>query len=181
MEDGIGTAPAPPGSEAQPARLEVRGVTKTFPGVRALSDVDFLVRPGEVHALIGENGAGKSTLMHVIAGVHRLDAGEIRLDGSPYAPIDERAAQVAGVAMVYQERSLTPELSVAENIFAGRQPTNRFGLILDREMTRRTKSLLEDLESTISPAARVGVIVAGPAADGRDRQGALARPAPPDP
>jgi ABC-type sugar transport system ATPase subunit len=161
VEDGIGTASAPHGSEAQPARLEARGVTKTFPGVRALSDVDFLVRPGEVHALIGENGAGKSTLMHLIAGVHRLDAGEIWLDGSPYAPFDERAAQVAGVAMVYQERSLTPELSVAENIFAGRQPTNRFGLILEREMTRRTKSLLDDLESAISPAARVGSLSPG--------------------
>ena len=181
MEDGIGTAPAPPGSEAQPARLEVRGVTKTFPGVRALSDVDFLVRPGEVHALIGENGAGKSTLMHVIAGVHRLDSGEIRLDGSPYAPIDERAAQVAGVAMVYQERSLTPELSVAENIFAGRQPTNQFGA------DPRPRD--DEADEVLAGGPRVhdltrrsrGVIVAGPAADGRDRQGALARPAPPDP
>jgi ABC-type sugar transport system ATPase subunit len=119
MENG--TAPV----GAVPARLEVRGVSKSFPGVRALDAVDFDVHAGEIHALIGENGAGKSTLMHLIAGVFERDGGEVFLDGAPYAPRDEATAQLAGVAMVYQERSLVPELSIAENVFAGRQPATR--------------------------------------------------------
>jgi ABC-type sugar transport system ATPase subunit len=143
------------------SRLKVRGVSKSFPGVRALVDVDFDVAPGELHALIGENGAGKSTLMHLIAGVFPLDSGEISLDGVPFSPADEAAAQVAGVAMVYQERSLTPELTVAENVFAGRQPTRRFGIIDDGAMKRRTRALLDELETGIPAETRVGLLAPG--------------------
>lgn len=96
--------------------LEVRGVVKTFPGVRALDRVDFELRKGEVHALVGENGAGKSTLMHVLGGVLAPEAGEALLDGRPFAPADPHAAADAGVCVVFQELSLSPNLSIAENI-----------------------------------------------------------------
>ena len=98
---------------------------KTFPGVRAVDDVSLEVRRGEVHALIGENGAGKSTLMHLVAGVYLPDSGAIELDGVSLAGLSEQGAADAGVAMVYQERSLVGALSVADNIYAGRQPVNR--------------------------------------------------------
>jgi ABC-type sugar transport system ATPase subunit len=163
LHDGPGIGPGSDTLEATAAvpRVQVSSVSKSFPGVRALADVDFEVDAGEIHALIGENGAGKSTLMHLIAGVFRRDAGTIALDGSPYEPVDEGAAQAAGVAMVYQERSLTPDLSVAENVFAGRQPANRLGIIDERAMQRRTRELLEELESGISPRARVGTLSPG--------------------
>jgi ABC-type sugar transport system ATPase subunit len=137
------------------------GISKAFPGVQALSDVSFEVAPGEIHALIGENGAGKSTLMHLVAGVYQPDAGEITLDGEPYAPADERSAQVAGVAMVYQERSLAPALSVVENVFAGRQPTNRLGVIDERAMRARTRELLDELEMGVGPSTRVDLLSPG--------------------
>jgi ribose transport system ATP-binding protein/rhamnose transport system ATP-binding protein len=163
LEDGIGRGPDVSAGVAVPSplRLQVRGVSKSFPGVRALSDVDLDVAPGELHALIGENGAGKSTLMHLIAGVFPLDSGEITLDGAAYLPADEAAAQLAGVAMVYQERSLTPELSVAENVFAGRQPTRRFGIIDEGAMKRRTRELLAELETGIPAETRVGLLSPG--------------------
>ena len=97
---------------------------KTFPGVRAVDDVSLEVRRGEVHALIGENGAGKSTLMHLVAGVYQPDSGTIELDGASIAGLSEKGAADAGIAMVYQERSLVGALSVAENVYAGRQPVN---------------------------------------------------------
>ena len=99
--------------------LRCLALSKSFPGVRALSTVDFEVRPGEVHAVVGENGAGKSTLMHILAGVHQPDAGSIEFQGRPVRIRDERHAQQIGIGMVYQERSLFDLLTVAENIFAG--------------------------------------------------------------
>src|SRR6187401_1384054 len=117
-----------PGS-SPPTRLAVSNVTKTFPGVRAVDSVSFDVRCGEVHALIGENGAGKSTLMHLVAGVYQPDSGGIELDGVSMAGLNEHAAANAGIAMVYQERSLVETLSVAENVYAGRQPVDAFGVI----------------------------------------------------
>src|SRR5262245_21438907 len=103
--------------------LEVRGLTRRFPGVTALDGVDFTLRPGEVHALLGENGAGKSTLIKVLTGVHRRDAGHVTLDGRRIDPHSPRRAQELGISAVYQEVSLIPQLSVAENLFLGRQPT----------------------------------------------------------
>src|SRR4051794_24894013 len=99
--------------------LELRGISKSFPGVRALDNVGFDVFPGEVHALLGENGAGKSTLIKIIAGVHRPDQGEILLDGAPVTFSHPGQAQSRGIAAIYQELLLYSELTVAENIFMG--------------------------------------------------------------
>src|SRR5215212_1520260 len=102
--------------------LEMTGICKEFPGVRALSDVDFRLLAGEVHALMGENGAGKSTLIKVLTGVYDIDAGGIRLDGAPVRFGGPLQAQQAGISTVYQEVNLCANLSVAENIFIGREP-----------------------------------------------------------
>jgi simple sugar transport system ATP-binding protein len=104
------------------AVLEASGITKRFPGVTALDDVGFTARAGEVHALMGENGAGKSTLIKVLTGAHPRDAGRVALDGRPIDPRSPREAEAAGIATVYQEINLIPDLSVAENICLGRQP-----------------------------------------------------------
>jgi ribose transport system ATP-binding protein/rhamnose transport system ATP-binding protein len=105
--------------------------------------------------MVGENGAGKSTLMHIIAGVYRADSGSMTIDGQPYAPEDEKAAQQAGVAIVFQEGSLFPTLSIAENIFAGRQPVTRFGLVEFEPMRRHTRELLRDLDVSLDPSTPV--------------------------
>jgi len=102
--------------------LEARGLTRRFTGVLALSGVDLRLRAGEIHALMGQNGAGKSTLIKVLTGVHPPDAGELLLDGVPIQPASPAAAQRLGISTVYQEVNLCPNLSVAENIFAGRYP-----------------------------------------------------------
>ncbi|MBL9205476.1 MAG: sugar ABC transporter ATP-binding protein, partial [Opitutaceae bacterium] len=104
------------------ALLELRGVGKRFPGVVALAGVDFSVRRGEIHALLGENGAGKSTLIKVLTGVHPADEGTFQLDGRPIRPKSPREAEELGISTVYQEVNLVPSLSVAENITLGRQP-----------------------------------------------------------
>jgi len=106
-------------------RLEMRGVTKTFPGVRALDQAELKLRPGTVHALMGENGAGKSTLMKCMFGIYKMDAGEIYLDGEKIVISDPLHALKRGVAMVHQELQPIPERSVAENIFLGRYPMRR--------------------------------------------------------
>src|ERR1700760_2404251 len=108
--------------------LEVAGVSKRFPGVRALDGVSFTLRAGEVHALVGENGAGKSTLIKVLTGVYQPDEGELRYQGEKAqfgTPMD---AQHAGISTIYQEVNLIPLMSVAHNLFLGREPRNRFGL-----------------------------------------------------
>ena len=106
----------------------MRGITKVFPGVRALDGVDFTLRRGEIHTLMGENGAGKSTLLKVLTGVYRPDAGTMTLDGERISPRTPPEAQSAGISAVHQEVNLIPQLSVAENIFLGRQPM-KFGRI----------------------------------------------------
>ncbi|HSK68929.1 MAG TPA: sugar ABC transporter ATP-binding protein [Candidatus Limnocylindria bacterium] len=105
--------------------LEMRGIEIAFPGVKALDKVDFTLRAGEVHALLGENGAGKSTLIKCLTGVHRMDAGSIRLDGREIRPGSPLDAQRLGISTVYQEINLCPNLTIAENIFVGRQPMRR--------------------------------------------------------
>ena len=128
--------------------LQMRGITKTFPGVRALSNVDFFVRRGEIHALMGENGAGKSTLIKVLTGVYPRDAGEILLDGIGIHPRSVAGAEALGISTVYQEVNLIPHLSVAENICLGRQPT-RFGKIRWKAVSARARQALERLEVKI--------------------------------
>lgn len=138
----------PPPSEAL---LEIRGLSKSFPGVKALQAVDFTVRRGEIHALMGENGAGKSTLIKVLTGVHPRDSGTIRFDGTEIDPPSPKAAEQLGVSTVYQEVNLIPHRSVAENICLGRQPT-RFGLIRWRAVARRAEAALArvDLKLDVS-------------------------------
>jgi ribose transport system ATP-binding protein len=126
--------------------LEMRGVTKTFPGVQALKDVNFAVRKGEVHALVGENGAGKSTLIKVLAGAQTADAGEILLDGTPAHIASPLEAQRLGVSIIYQEFNLVPDLNVAENIFLGREPTKGpLGWIDRRKMCADADAILQRL------------------------------------
>jgi ribose transport system ATP-binding protein len=116
--------------------LEVRAVTKRFPGVRALDAVDMTVLPGEVHALVGENGAGKSTLIKVLTGVYQADDGEVRYRGEPVSFARPLDAQRAGISTIYQEVNLIPLMSVARNLFLGREPRTRFGLIDIGRMNR---------------------------------------------
>jgi simple sugar transport system ATP-binding protein len=125
--------------------LVARGVSKSFPGVKALDQVSFDVRRGEIHALMGENGAGKSTLIKVLTGVHPKDSGEISFEGVPIEPASPRAAEQLGLSTVYQEISLIPDLSIAENILLGRQP-RRFGLIDHRATRRRAQDVLARLD-----------------------------------
>jgi len=124
--------------------IEARGIGKAFPGVVALDSVDFTVAAGEVHALMGENGAGKSTLIKILTGAIAPDGGTMTLGGEPYAPAGTAAAQAAGVWAVHQEISLLPNLSVAENMLLGFQPT-RWGLVRRAEMNRMAKAALGEL------------------------------------
>ena len=128
--------------------LSMKRISKVFPGVKALSAVDFRLFKGEVHAIMGQNGAGKSTLVKVLTGVHPPDSGEILLDGKPIHPDSPLAAQRLGISTVYQEINLCPNLSVAENIFAGRQPT-RFGRIDWRQLALRSEEILKRLNLVI--------------------------------
>ncbi|MDR1569070.1 MAG: sugar ABC transporter ATP-binding protein [Oscillospiraceae bacterium] len=120
----------------------MRGIEIQFPGVKALDKVDFTLRRGEVHALLGENGAGKSTLIKCLTGVHHMDAGEILLDGAEIRPTTPQHAMEMGISTVFQEINLCPNLTVAENIFVGRQPM-RYGQINWKEINRRASELLE--------------------------------------
>ena len=155
------TAMDGPAVARQSTRLSIRNVVKTFPGVRAVDDVSLEVRRGEVHALIGENGAGKSTLMHLVAGVYQPDSGAIELDGTSIAGLNEQGAADAGIAMVYQERSLVGALSVAENVYAGRQPVNALGVIRRGPMYEGTRRILADLEVDIDPRTPVAQLSPG--------------------
>jgi monosaccharide-transporting ATPase len=142
-------------SDLPPPLLEVRGLSKSFGPLRALQEVDFTLRAGEIHALLGENGAGKSTLIKVVTGVFARDAGVIRLGGVEVAPRSAKAALDAGIATVYQEVNLLPNLSVAQNLFLGRQPT-RFGVVREGEMRRRARTLLAEFGLDIDVAAPLG-------------------------
>ena len=138
-----------PAAQAGTLRLELRGVSKSFGATSALRNVALSLRPGEVMALVGENGAGKSTLMKILSGAHTMDSGELYLDGVPFAPKNPLHARDSGVAMIYQELSLAPHLSVAENILLGIEPVKRAGM-LDRTAMR---------EIALAALAEVGVDV----------------------
>jgi len=138
-----------------PGLLELRGIGKTFPGVVALAGVDFTVRAGEIHALLGENGAGKSTLIKVLTGVHPADAGEIRLAGQLIRPAAPKEAERLGISTVYQEVNLVPSLSVAENITLGRQP-GALGFLNWRAIRRRARAALARLEVECDVDAELG-------------------------
>ncbi|BCQ61568.1 MULTISPECIES: sugar ABC transporter ATP-binding protein [Pseudomonas] len=140
----------------EPYLLEVLNVSKGFPGVVALANVQLRVRPGTVLALMGENGAGKSTLMKIIAGIYQPDSGELRLKGRPVTFATPLAALQAGIAMIHQELNLMPHMSIAENIWIGREQQNRLGLIDHREMHRCTAALLARLRIELDPEEQVG-------------------------
>ena len=128
--------------------LEMKNISKTFPGVRALVDVDFTLREGEIHALMGENGAGKSTLIKVLTGVDSFETGSVKLGGKSIQAKNPHHAQTLGISTVYQEVNLCTNLTVAENIFIGREP-KKFGVIDWGEMNKRTRVLLQKLSLDI--------------------------------
>ena len=136
--------------------LKMSNISKTFPGVKALSNVDFTLREGEIHALMGENGAGKSTLIKVLTGVHDFQTGEIYMvknaGGKPELIVNHspQEAQQNGISTVYQEVNLCPNLTVAENLFIGREP-RRFGMIDWRTMNRKSAEVLKNLDIHVAP------------------------------
>jgi ribose transport system ATP-binding protein len=155
MAEVTSAAPAPDRVEG---RFAMRGIRKAFGATVALDGVDLEVRGGEVCALVGQNGAGKSTLMAILAGALAPDAGSMTLDGRPYSPRGPLDARRAGVAMIYQELSLAPDLSVMENILIGAEPA-RGGVLDWREMRARAAAALAELgHADIDPAAKVGTL-----------------------
>ena len=131
--------------------LEATHISKSYPGVKALDDVSIQVTAGEVHGLVGENGAGKSTLMHILSGVAQPNSGRITLKGEEIVLANERDAQSAGIGIVFQERSLVNNLSIMENIFAGRQPVKKLNIVDRRKMRAMASELLHKVGLDINP------------------------------
>ena len=137
--------------------ISVQDVSKSFPGVRALSRVRFELLAGEVHALVGENGAGKSTLMKILAGIYARDSGEVLYDGEPVSFASPRAAQMRGIGIIHQELQLMNHLTVAQNIFIGREPRGRLGIFLDEDrLNRQARDILAHMHLNLDPRAIVG-------------------------
>ena len=147
-------------TSTDPPLLEVRGISKSFPGVRALHNVDLNVREGEVLALLGENGAGKSTLMKILAGVQPPDRGEIRLDGQSIVIDSVQTALSHGIALIHQELNLSGNLDVGANIFLGREPT-RFGMIDKDRIREESRHVLDLVGLDVSPDALAGSLSIG--------------------
>ena len=135
--------------------LRMRGITKVFPGVRALDAVDLVLHAGRVTALIGENGAGKSTLVKIMTGLFRPNEGEVLIDGKPTDLTDAAAAEAAGITAIHQETVLFDELTVAENVYLGHSPKSRFGLVDWGAMNRGADALLRTLEAPFGPRTRL--------------------------
>ncbi|NLG69446.1 MAG: sugar ABC transporter ATP-binding protein, partial [Firmicutes bacterium] len=141
--------------------LEMRGVSKRFPGVQALDQVDLEVAAGEVVGLVGENGAGKSTLLKILSGAYRRDAGVVLIEGRPVEIAGPDHARALGIATIYQEFNLAPNRGAAANVFLGREPRRpgwlgRLGLVDFAAMVRRTEAVLRELGVAIDPVAPVG-------------------------
>jgi ribose transport system ATP-binding protein len=148
-------------SNESAVKLEMRGICKCFGATVALEDVGIEVSGGDVLALVGENGAGKSTLMKVLSGAIKADSGEVRLDGEPYEPANPLAARQAGIAMIYQELSLAPHLSVEENIMLGMEPA-RLGVVRWNEVRRRTLEAIGEFENPeLKPEAKLSELSVG--------------------
>ena len=136
--------------------LHVRGVTKTFPGVRALSDMHLELRSGEVLALVGENGAGKSTLMKLLSGIYTADEGEFALNGEPLTVTSPKHAQELGISIIHQEFNLTPDLTVAQNIYLGREPRRGRFFVDERRLNASAEELITRLHLPLEPRQVVG-------------------------
>jgi ribose transport system ATP-binding protein len=144
-----------------PSALRLSGIDKRFAATVALDHAALEVRPGEVHALLGENGAGKSTLLSIVGGLQRQDAGTMEVDGRTYAPRSARDARASGIALIHQELSLFPHLSVAENVYMGFEPS-RFGLWDTGQARRATAAVLAEFgHPEIDPDAVVGRLPIG--------------------
>ena len=145
-------------------KLELRGICKSFPGVKALDNVQLSLRPGTVHALMGENGAGKSTLMKCLFGIYKMDAGEIYLDGEKIEVNNPDEAMKHGIAMVHQELQPVPARSVGENLYLGRFPVKKFGpikLIDHKTMYAETEKWLKEVKMDFDPKAQLGTLSIG--------------------
>ena len=138
--------------------LQAEAITKTFPGVKALSDMRFDLRKGEVLALVGENGAGKSTLMKLLTGIYPMEAGQVWLDGEPLQVRNPKEAQERGLSIIHQEFNLMPHLTVAQNIFLGREPLAAGFFTQPRQLERRTRDLLDRLGLPLDPNALVSTL-----------------------
>ncbi|HEX4765595.1 MAG TPA: sugar ABC transporter ATP-binding protein [Lichenihabitans sp.] len=147
--------------DPSPPALEMVDVSKSFGGVQALRGVDFMLRAGEIHGLVGENGAGKSTLMKIIAGVHAPGSGRMTIEGRDVSFRTPREAIAAGIGMVHQELSTVPDLTVAENVFLGKQPTGTGGLVAWRRMRSEARRQLADLGLDVDPRQRIGALPIG--------------------
>ena len=150
-----GDGRGPDGVAARPPLLDMQGVSKAFLGVQVLTDVSIMLKAGEVLGIVGENGAGKSTLMKILAGIHRPDAGAIRLEDQPFEPHTPRDALAAGIKVVHQELSLFPDRTVAENIFAGVLPKTPWGTIRGRRLMRDAAAVLKRVGLDVAPGTRV--------------------------
>tara|TARA_R110002096_G_scaffold43364_14_gene116821 strand:- start:8395 stop:9921 length:1527 start_codon:yes stop_codon:yes gene_type:complete len=135
--------------------VEMKGIEKRFPGVHALKAVQFGLRAGEVHALMGENGAGKSTLMKIMAGIYPRDGGEMLVDGKQVTPDGPRAAQDLGIGIIHQELSLMNDLTAAQNVLIGREPRHRFGLLDEPALNKKTAGIFASLNLKMDPRTKV--------------------------
>ena len=137
---------------------ELRGIGKSFPGVRALDDISFKAEGGKVLALLGENGAGKSTLLKIMNGDLRADEGELVLNGNPITLHNPQEAIANGISVIYQERQLIPHLSVMENIFLGELPKTKLGLFDKANLIKKTQAIIDDFGLPIDPQEKVGML-----------------------
>ncbi|AEM22437.1 ABC transporter related protein [Brachyspira intermedia PWS/A] len=141
--------------------LKMTGIEKRFKGVYALKNFNFSLEKGEILALIGENGAGKSTLMKILSGIYKKDAGTIEYFGKPLEVSGPKEAEENGISIVHQELNLMNHLTVAQNIFIGHEPLNKFGLIDDKLMIKRARKIFEGMNVDINPAAKIGSLTVG--------------------
>ena len=147
-----------PSKTEQAPIVAMRGIDKSFPGVRALSNAELTVHAGEVVALMGENGAGKSTLMKVLSGIYERDAGEILVDGRAVEIGGPREAQALGIGIIHQELALMNDLTVAQNIFIGREPRGRFGRLDEKRLNEDARAIFKRMNLDLDPAREVGTL-----------------------
>lgn len=146
---------------AAPPRLQMTGIAKSFGGVIALRGVDFTLKAGEIHGLVGENGAGKSTMMKIIAGVHTEYQGSLAIDGKEVHFRSAHDSLAAGISMVHQELSIVPDLTVAENVYLGKQPLTSIGTIDWSAMVKGAREQLRNLGIDVDPRMRIGSLPIG--------------------